>query len=277
MSGDLSRLSLNQATTRQWGVREAAEGCARAGIPWIGLWRDKVSETGLEESARIVREMGLKVSSLCRGGMFPAATERERLARLDDNRRAVDEAAALGAEVLVLVCGAAPDRDIWAARGNVLDGVEALAPYAGEAGVVLGVEPLHPAFAADRSVVCTLGEATGIVRRVGSPGVGIVVDAYHVWWDPALYEEIRRAAGAIVGFHVDDWPRGGGDPLLSRGLMGDGVIELRRMRAAIEAAGYEGPIEVEIFNEEVWATPGEEVLETVKRRYLEHVLAGVPA
>lgn len=277
MSGDLSRLSLNQATTRQWGLREAAEGCARAGIPWIGLWRDKVSETGLEESARIVREMGLKVSSLCRGGMFPAATERERVARLDDNRRAVDEAAALGADVLVLVCGAAPDRDIGAARGNVLDGVEALAPYAGEAGVVLGVEPLHPAFAADRSVVCTLGEATGIVRRVGSPGVGVVVDAYHVWWDPALYEEIRRAEGAIVGFHVDDWPRGGGDPLLSRGLMGDGVIELRRMRAAIEAAGYEGPIEVEIFNEAVWATPGEEVLETVKRRYLEHVLSGVPA
>lgn len=277
MSGDLSRLSLNQATTRQWGVREAAEGCARAEIPWIGLWRDKVSETGLEESARIVREMGLKVSSLCRGGMFPAATERERLARLDDNRRAVDEAAALGAEVLVLVCGAAPDRNIGAARGNVLDGVEAIAPYASDAGVILGVEPLHPAFAADRSVVCTLGEATGIVRRVGSPGVGVVVDAYHVWWDPTLYEEIWRAAGAIVGFHVDDWPRGGGDPLLSRGLMGDGVIELRRMRAAIEAAGYEGPIEVEIFNEAVWAMPGEEVLETVKRRYLEHVLAGVPA
>lgn len=273
MSGDLSRLSLNQATTRQWSVREAAEGCARAGIPWIGLWRDKVAETGLKVSARIVRDTGLKVSSLCRGGMFPAATERERLARLDENRRAVDEAATLGAEVLVLVCGAAPDRDIRAARGNVLDGVETLAPYAGESGVVLGVEPLHPAFAADRSVVCTLGEAMGIVRRVASPVVGVVVDAYHVWWDPVLYEEIRRAAGAIVGFHVDDWPRGGGDPLLSRGLMGDGVIELRRMREAVEAAGYHGPIEVEIFNEEVWATPGEEVLETVKRRYLEHVLA----
>lgn len=277
MNGDLSRLSLNQATTRQWGVLEAAEGCAKAGIPWIGLWRDKVAETGLEESARIVRETGLKVSSLCRGGMFPAATERERFARLDDNRRAVDEAAALGAEVLVLVCGAAPDRNIGAARGTVQDGVEAIAPYARDAGVVLGVEPLHPAFAADRSVVCTLGEATDIVRRVGSPGVGVVVDAYHVWWDPALYEEIRRVAGAIVGFHVDDWPRGGGDPLLSRGLMGDGVIELRRMREAVESAGYQGPIEVEIFNEAIWATPGEEVLEAVKRRYLEHVLSGVPA
>lgn len=277
MSENLSRLSLNQATTRQWGVREAAEGCARAGIPWIGLWRDKVAETGLKESASIVREMGLEVSSLCRGGMFPAATERERLARLDDNRRAVDEAAALGAEVLVLVCGAATDRNIGAARSTVQDGVEAIAPYAGDAGVVLGVEPLHPAFAADRSVVCTLGEATDIVQRVGSPGVGVVVDAYHVWWDPALYEEIRRAAGAIVGFHVDDWPRGGGDPLLSRGLMGDGVIELRRMREAVEAAGYHGPIEVEIFNESVWATPGDEVLESIKRRYVEHVLSGVPA
>jgi sugar phosphate isomerase/epimerase len=277
MSSDLSRLSLNQATTKQWSVREAAEGCARAGISWIGLWRDKVAETGLEESARIVQGMGLKVSSLCRGGMFPASTQQERLARLDDNRRAVDEAAALGAEVLVLVCGAAPDRDIGAARGTVQDGVEALAPYARDAGVALGVEPLHPAFAADRSVVCTLGEATGIVRQVGAPGVGVVIDAYHVWWDPALYEEIGHASGAIVGFHVDDWTRGGGDPLLSRGLMGDGVIELRRMREAVEAAGYHGPIEVEIFNEALWATPGDEVLETVKRCYLEHVLAGVPA
>jgi sugar phosphate isomerase/epimerase len=277
VSWNLSRLSLNQVTIKQWGVREAAEGCARAGIPWIGLWRDKVAETGLEESTRIVRETGLRVSSLCRGGMFPAATQRERLARLDDNRHAVDEAAALGAEVLVLVCGAAPDRNIGAARGTVQDGVEALAPYADEAGVVLGVEPLHPAFAADRSVVCTLGEATDIVRRVGAPGVGVVVDAYHVWWDPALYQEIGRAAGSIVGFHVDDWPRGGGDPLLSRALMGDGVIELRRMREAVEAANYKGPIEVEIFNETVWEMPGEEVLEAVKRRYSEHVLAGTTA
>ena len=277
MSPDFSRLSLNQATTKRWSVREAAEGCALAGIPWIGLWRDKVAETGLAESARILREKGLEVSSLCRGGMFPAATERERLARLDDNRSAVDEARALGAEVLVLVCGGAPDRDIEGARRNVLDGVEAIAPYAGEAGIMLGVEPLHPAFAADRSVVCTLGEATNIVERIGSPNVGVVIDAYHVWWDPELYGEIERAAGNIVGFHVDDWPRGGGDPLLSRGLMGDGVIQLARMREAVEAAGYHGPIEVEIFNEEVWATAGDRVLETVKDRYLEHVMAGAAA
>nr|WP_207957032.1 sugar phosphate isomerase/epimerase family protein [Rubrobacter tropicus] len=258
-------------------MREAAEGCARAGIPWIGLWRDKVAETGLEESASIVRETGLKVSSLCRGGMFPATTKRERLDRLDDNRRAVDEAATLGTDVLVLVCGAAPGRDLRAARDEVEEAIETLAPYADEAGINLGIEPLHPAFAADRSVVCTLGEANGIVRRVGSPRVGVVIDAYHVWWDADLYTEIGRASGSILGFHVDDWPRGGGDPLLSRGMMGDGVIGLRRMREAVEDAGYEGPVEVEIFNEAIWAKPGEEVLETMKRRYLEHVLGEVPA
>lgn len=270
MSPDLARLSLNQITIRSWGVRKAAEGCARAGIPWIGLWRDKVAEAGLKESARIVSDAGLKVSSLCRGGMFPATTKAERAARIDDNRRAVDEAATLGTDVLVLVCGAAPDRDIDAARAMVEEGIERVLPYAEQAGVRLGIEPLHPAFAADRSVISTLGEANGIVGRLGSPQVGVVIDAYHVWWDPELYGEVERAH--ILGFHVDDWLRGGGDPLMSRGMMGDGVIELRRMREAVEAAGYAGPIEVEIFNEEVWAMQGDEALKLIGDRYLEHVL-----
>jgi sugar phosphate isomerase/epimerase len=272
VNGDLTRLSLNQMTTNFWGVREAAEGCALAGISWIGLWRDKVQEAGLKESARIVRDAGLKVSSLCRGGMFPAATKAERAARIDDNRRAVDEAAVLGTDVLVLVCGAAPDRDIDAARRMVEDGIERVLPYAEQAGVRLGIEPLHPAFAADRSVISTLGEANDIVERLGSPQLGVVIDVYHVWWDPELYREIERSAGQILGFHVDDWLRGGGDPLTSRGIMGDGVIELRRMREAVEAAGYAGPIEVEIFNEEVWAMPGDDALDLVAARYLEHVL-----
>jgi sugar phosphate isomerase/epimerase len=272
VNGDLTRLSLNQMTTNFWGVREAAEGCALAGISWIGLWRDKVQEAGLKESARIVRDAGLKVSSLCRGGMFPAATKAERAARIDDNRRAVDEAAVLGTDVLVLVCGAAPDRDIDAARGMVEEGIEQVLPYAERAGVRLGIEPLHPAFAADRSVISTLGEANDIVERLGSPQLGVVIDVYHVWWDPELYREIERSAGQILGFHVDDWLRGGGDPLTSRGIMGDGVIELRRMREAVEAAGYAGPIEVEIFNEEVWAMPGDDALDLVAARYLEHVL-----
>ncbi len=272
MNGDLARLSLNQMTTSGWGVREAVEGCARAGIPGIGLWRDKVAEAGLKESARIVRDAGLKVSSLCRGGMFPAATKAERAARIDDNRRAVDEAAVLGTDVLVLVCGAAPDRDIDAARGMVEEGIERVLPYAEQAGVKLGIEPLHPAFAADRSVISTLAHANGIARRIGSPGVGVIIDVYHVWWDPVLHAEIERARGHILGFHVNDWLRRGGDPLSSRGMMGDGVIELRRMREAVEAASYAGPIEVEIFNEEVWAMAGDDVLKLIGERYLEHVL-----
>jgi sugar phosphate isomerase/epimerase len=272
VSADLARLSLNQITIKSWSVREAAEGCARAGIPWIGLWRDKVAETGLKESASIVCETGLKVSSLCRGGMFPAATKADRAARIDDNRRAVDEAAGLGTDVLVLVCGAAPDRDIDAARRMVEEGIEWVLPYAEQAGVKLGIEPLHPVFAADRSVISTLAQANDIVERLDSPQVGVVMDVYHVWWDPVLYTEIERARGHILGFHVNDWLRGGGDPLSSRGMMGDGVIQLRKMREAVEAAGYAGPIEVEIFNEEVWAMPGDDVLELIGERYLEHVL-----
>jgi sugar phosphate isomerase/epimerase len=269
---DLSRLSLNQKTTNFWDVREAAEGCARVGISWIGLWRDKVQETGLKESARIVCDAGLKVSSLCRGGMFPAVSKAERAARIDDNRRAVDEAGVLGTDVLVLVCGAAPDRDLDAARGMVEEGIEQVLPYAEQAGVKLGIEPLHPAFTADRSVISTLGQANDIVERLDSPQVGVVIDVYHVWWDPELYREIERSAAHILGFHVNDWLRGGGDPLMSRGVMGDGVIELRRMREAVEAAGYAGPIEVEIFNEEVWTMWGDEALKLIGERYLEHVL-----
>lgn len=268
---DLSRLSLNTMTTKNWTLREAVEGCLRAGITWIGPWRHQVAELGLEESAKVVRESGLKVSSLCRGGMFPAATKAERATRLDDNRRALDEAAALGTDVLVLVCGGVPNRNVDAAKAHVEEGIEQLVSYAEEAGVRLGIEPLHPAFAADRSVVTTLGQANGIVERVGSPQVGVVIDVYHVWWDPELYREIERAAPHILGFHVNDWLRGRGDPLVSRGMMGDGVIELRRMREAVGAAGYVGPIEVEIFNESLWSRPEEEILELMKERYLEHV------
>ncbi len=268
---DLARLSLNQYTTNRWSVRDAVDGCARAGIPAIGLWRDKVAETGLRESARIARDAGLRVSSLCRGGMFPAATVAERAARIEDNRRAIDEAAELGADVLVLVCGPAPGRDIGAARAMVEDGIRRIVPYAAERGVRLGIEPLHPMFAGDRSVITTLGEANALAERLASPGVGVVIDVFHVWWDPDLYAQIERSAGRILGFHVNDWPVPLPDTLLGRGMMGDGVIELRRIRAAVDAAGYAGPIEVEIFNRAIWDAPGDETLATLCERYLAHV------
>ncbi|WP_275900645.1 sugar phosphate isomerase/epimerase family protein [Paenibacillus periandrae] len=268
---NIDRLSLNQITTNSWSLREAAEGCVRAEIPWIALWRNKVEEAGLAESKRIVRDAGLKVSSLCRGGMFPAATAAERAARIDDNRRAIDEAAELEAEVLVLVCGPAPDRDIDGARQMVEDAIHELVPYAQERGVTLGIEPLHPMYAAERSVISTLAQATTIAERFTPQQVGVVVDVFHVWWDPELYKQIARASGRILGFHVSDWIVPTPDMLLGRGMMGDGVIELNRIRQAVEAAGYRGPIEVEIFNQAIWDRPGDEVLAEMKARYLEHV------
>lgn len=268
---DLARLSLNQMTTERWSVREAVEGCARAGIPAIGLWRHKVAETGLRESARAVRDAGIQVSSLCRGGMFPAATAAERRERIDDNRRAIDEAVELGTDVLVLVCGPAPDRDIDAARAMVADAIDELALYAQERGVRLGIEPLHPMFAADRSVIVTLGQAIDFASHFPAEQVGVVVDVYHVWWDPEVYRQIERAAGRILGFHVNDWIVPTPDLLLGRGMMGDGVIELRRLRAAVDAAGYTGLIEVEIFNQAIWDTSGDNVLAQMGERYLAHV------
>lgn len=267
----IDRLSLNQITANRWSLQEAVDGCLRAEIPWIAFWRNKVQETGLAESARIVRNSGLKVSSLCRGGMFPAATAAERQARIDDNRRAVDEAAELGAEVLVLVCGPAPDRDIVSARQMVEDGIAQLVPYAKAAGIKLGIEPLHPMYAGDRSVINTIAQSRAIAEQHPADVVGVVVDVLHVWWDPYLYEEIAKTAGRIVGYHVSDWLVPMPDMLLGRGMMGDGVIQLRRIREAVEATGYNGPIEVEIFNQEIWDRPGDGILKQMKERYLEHV------
>ncbi|MFH5182691.1 sugar phosphate isomerase/epimerase family protein [Paenibacillus sp. TAB 01] len=270
---DWKRLSLNQITTDRWSLREAVEGCLRADISWIAPWRNKVHETGLAESRRLIRDAGLRVSSLCRGGMFPAATAAEREARLEDNRRAVEEAAELGAEALVLVCGPAPNRDIDQARQWVAEGIERLVPFAREHGIRLGIEPLHPMYAAERSVIVTLGQANAMAAAFDPADVGVVVDVFHVWWDPELYAQIARAGEQrrIVGFHVSDWIVPVPDMLLGRGMMGEGVIELRRIREAVEAAGYNGPIEVEIFNQAVWDMPGDEALALIKQRYLEHV------
>ena len=267
---NLERLSLNQITTEQWSLEETIGGCLRAGIPWIAPWRHKAQEVGIDKAARMVREAGLRVSSYCRGGFFPARSG-ELPERLDDNRRAVDEAFELGANLLVLVCGAAPDKDIGGARRMVEDGLGRLLDHARAAGVRLGIEPLHPMFAADRSVVVTLGQAKELASRFPAADVGVVVDVYHVWWDPHLYEEIDGCRGRILGFHVSDWIVPTPELLAGRGMMGDGVIELRKIRAAVEAAGYEGPIEVEVLNRELWSGIGDEVVDALVRGYLEHV------
>lgn len=268
---NFEKLSLNQITTDQWNLREAVEGCARAEIPWIAPWRHKVQETGLKESRKLIKDAGLKVSSLCRGGMFPAATALERQKRIDDNKRAVEEAAELGTDVLVLVCGPSPDRDIISAREMVAEGIAQLVPFAESYGVKLGIEPLHPMYAAERSVVVSLDLANTLAEAYRPDQVGVVVDVFHVWWDPDLYNQINRAKGRILGFHVSDWLVPLPDMLKGRGMMGEGVIDIQRIRKAVDEVGYTGPIEVEIFNDQVWSQQGDETLQQIKDTYLKHV------
>ena len=269
---DYARLSLNQKTVDRWSLRETLEACARAEIPFVGLWREKVAETGLRESLRLLRELDLRISSLCRGGFFPASNQAAFEANLDDNRRAIELAAELGTNVLVLVCGAAPDRDIRRARAMIAEAIAMLAPFAAQHGVKLAIEPLHPISAADRSAIVTLEQANDLAEQFPPEQVGVTIDAYHVWWDPKVEAQIARAAQRILGFHISDWIVPLPDPLLGRGMIGDGVIELRRLRRAVDLAGYTGPIEVEIFNQNIWDQPGDQVLEQIKQRYLEHVL-----
>ena len=260
----LERLSLNQITVDQWTLPELIDGCVRAGITAIAPWRERVADIGLDRAARLIADAGLRVSSLCRGGFFPAQSDSGRRRADDDNRRAVDEAAALGADVLVLVCGPPVGRDLEGARAEIAAGIERLAPYAAEHGVRLGIEPLHPMMIGERSAIVTLGEAVDLALEFGA---GVVVDAYHVWWDPALERELARAAGRIVGFHVSDWLVPTPDLLQGRGMMGDGIIDLRRIRGLVEAAGYDGPIEVEVINRDLWRLPGDELVALVRERF----------
>jgi len=263
-----SRLSLNQITTNSWSLAEAIDGCARAQVPAIGIWRNKVAEVGLEMSQRLIRDAGLRVSSVCRGGMFPAPTREERGERIADNRKAIEEAAALGADALVLVCGPAPNRDLKSARQMVEDAIAQLVPYARKCKVKLGIEPLHPMLAAERCCITSLEEANNLANKFDRETVGVVVDVYHVWWDAMLEREIKRAEGRILGFHVSDWLVPTPDMMLGRGMMGDGCIDIRSIRRLVEDAGYRGFIEVEIFNQKVWDEPGDEILNRMKERYL---------
>ena len=266
----LRRLSLNQWTVRNWGVPEAVDGCVRHGIGAIGLWREHVADFGLAETVRLVREAGLRVSSLCRGGFF------SRPGWLADNRAAIDEAAALGAACLVLVPGGLPagpgggPRDLAGARRQVAASLAELAPYARDRGVRLALEPMHPMYCADRGVVATLGQALDLAAPYAPETVGVVVDTFHLWWDPDVEAQIARAgrAGRIASFQVSDFlcplP---GDVLLGRAMMGDGVIDFGPLCRAVTEAGYDGDVEVEIFNADVWAADPDGVLRGMKDRY----------
>jgi sugar phosphate isomerase/epimerase len=290
----LARLSLNTETTHAWTLPEAVQGAVRAGLPAIGPWRAGVQAVGAQTASRMIADAGLRVSSLCRGGFLTAAGDEPISAALEDNRLAIREAATLGAPELVLVVGGLPAasapggparaypsgaasdpaRDVVATRARVADRLADLVPYALEHGVRLALEPLHPMFAADRAVISTLGQALDLAAPHPAEAVGVVVDTYHVWWDPGLREQIARAGreGRISSYQVCDWilPLAA-DPLLSRGHVGDGYVDFATITRWVAEAGYAGDIEVEIFNQQIWDAPGDVTLATLSQRYLEHV------
>ena len=267
---DSGKTSLNTATVKaQWNLRQCIDGCVRHGIGGISPWRDVLQAMGVDDAARMLRDNGLRVTGLCRGGMFPAAGAAAKQAAADDNRRAVDEALAIGAECLVLVVGglAEGSKDIAAARRQVRDGIAELLEYSRPSGMPLAIEPLHPMYAADRACVNTLQHANDLCDELGA-GLGIALDVYHVWWDPNLQQEIARAGrDRLLAFHVCDWLVPTGDLLLDRGMMGDGVIDIPLIRSWVEAAGYNGCYEVEIFSAaNWWKRDADQVMETLKQR-----------
>ncbi|CAL9464627.1 hypothetical protein SUDANB176_02711 [Streptomyces sp. enrichment culture] len=275
MTADLARFSINQMTVKQLSLPELVAACRDLGVPGVGLWREPVQSYGVEAAAKLVRDAGLAVTTLCRGGFLTAVDAGERAAALADNRRAVDEAATLGTDTLVLVSGGLPagSKDLRGARERIADALAELGPYAEEHGVKLAIEPLHPMFASDRCVVSTLAQALDLAERFPAHQVGVTVDTYHVWWDDTAPAQIARAGaqGRIHTFQLADWttplPEG---VLNGRGQIGDGAIDMREWKGYVEAAGYTGAIEVELFNDALWARDGREVLAETAARFAEH-------
>jgi sugar phosphate isomerase/epimerase len=280
LSADHALLSLNTATVRKQGdLLAIVEACARHDIRAVSPWRDQVAAVGLDRAVRAVKDAELKLSGYCRGGMFPTDAAHAQEAR-DDNRRAVDEAAALGSPCLVLVVGglpqfsrpgSAPSKDLASSHAQVEDGIAELLDYARAAGMPLAIEPLHPMYAADRACVNTLKHALDICDRLDPQrqgGLGVALDVYHVWWDPELSAGIRRCGRErMLAYHVCDWLVPTRDLLLDRGMMGDGVVDLRRIRGEVEALGFDGFVEVEIFSNDWWARPMDEVIATCVARH----------
>lgn len=267
---DLSRCCIHTITTKPWALSEAIAHYEKAGVAGITVWRQALETAGLQESARMLADSSLQVVSLCRGGFFPAETAEDRQNALDDNRLAIEEAAAIGAPLIVLVCGAVPGMPLEEGRKQIQEGIEAVLPEAEQAGVKLSIEPLHPMYADCRSAVNTMAQANEMVEAIGSPWVGVTVDVFHLWWDTALEQEIQRAGDTILSYHVCDWRTPTRDLLNDRGLMGEGCIPLKQIRDWVERTGFDSFIEVEIFSDEYWAMDQGDFLERITGAYLEH-------
>jgi sugar phosphate isomerase/epimerase len=266
------RLAIHTCTNRPLSLEQCIEAYQAAGIAAMSVWRETIAPIGLASAAALVRRSGLRVPALVRGGFFVSADAAARSRALDENRRCLEEAKALGAEMLVLVAGAQPGVDLADARAMVADALANLAREAEAGGVRLALEPLHPMYAADRSCVNTLETARVICDAVDDPRVGVAVDVYHVWWEPELDKTIAALGerGKLFALHVCDWKVDTRDLLTDRGLMGEGCIPIRRIRGWMQKAGFDGIIEVEIFSERYWAEDQRTFIEAIKRAYREH-------
>jgi sugar phosphate isomerase/epimerase len=269
---DFSRLCIHTITTKPWELETAAARYAAAGVKGITVWRQALEGRDPAAAGRLLREHGLSIVSLCRGGFFPSAQAAGRQKAIDDNKRIVDEAHALGAPLIVLVCGAVPGQPLEESRRQIADGIAAVLPHAAAAGVRLAIEPLHPMYADDRSAVNTMAQAADICARLKSPWVGIALDVYHVWWDPDLEREIARAGreNTLFAFHICDWKTPTTDLLNDRGLMGEGCIPIRTIRGWVEQAGFTGFNEVEIFSNRYWSQDQDAYLHAIQQAYLQH-------
>ncbi|MFW6217681.1 MAG: sugar phosphate isomerase/epimerase family protein [Verrucomicrobiota bacterium] len=268
---NLSRLAIHTMTTKPWDLPTACAKYSAAGVPGVGLWRQWLDDRPLAESKQMLDDHGLKAVSLVRSGFYPYTNAAEKQAAYDDNIRALDEAAAVGAPQVVLVCGAKSELSLPENRKQITEGIASLVDHAAKVGVMLSIEPLHPMYADCRSAVNTIGQCNDMIDQIGEDWVGIAADVYHIWWDPQLEQEVKRAGKRIIGFHVCDWMTPTTDLLNDRGLMGEGCIDNRSIRQLVESTGLNGPIEVEVFSTRHWARDQDTYLADIIRAYKTHV------
>ncbi len=268
---DLSQLCIHTITTKPWNIETAAQNFSKAGVKGITVWRDALAGRNIKQTGQLLRDNDLSIVSLCRGGFFPSIDAGKRKAALDDNRKAIDEAAELGAPMIVLVCGADPNQSLEDSRKQIRDGIAAVLPEAKAAGIKLAIEPLHPMYADTRSAINTLAQANDMAEELNSPLVGVAADVYHLWWDPALEQEIKRCGknNNLFAFHICDWNVPTSDFLWDRGLMGEGCIPVRKIRGWIEETGFNGFYEVEIFSTKFWSEDQSQFLNKIITAYQE--------
>ena len=269
---DLSQLCIHSITTKPWSIEEAAQHFSAEGVKGITVWRDALEGRDIGKTGQLLRDHGLEIVSLCRGGFFPATEKAKRKAAIDDNRKAIEEAAELGAPLIVLVCGSDPSQSLEDSRKQIHDGIEAIIPHAASAGIRLAIEPLHPMYADARSAINTLAQANDMAISFHSKSVGVAVDVYHLWWDPFLEQEIKRCGEneQLFAFHICDWNSPTTDLLLDRGIMGDGCIPVKKIRSWVEATGFNGFYEVEIFSNKYWQQDQSQYLKKIIRAYKEN-------